>query len=382
MNCRKVWTEEFLKNFTKVFWEKEYRIKRENDLFNEEKVFLPPLQEEAERLIQLQNYREKIEGVTKKIMENNNNEDQLVRDQRIIHKELSTQQGDLQKQYNILYRKPISTEKKVFVMKCVVEDCRGFLDDKYKCGLCSTVICKSCHHQKNEEHKCNKDDVATVEELEKTTKPCPKCQTRIYKTDGCDQMFCIMPSCHTAFSWKTGLIDTGVIHNPEYFRALREGNIQDHRHRQHQGPCGPLPLVYTIDRMLVDAHVDMKTQDSVMNMFQRFVHLRAVILPLFLIRGDNKERLKYLTGEYDEKKFKQKVYIRHQTFERRQEERQIMESYVSIGEEMFRGMTTRNIPQTIVQLTTLTDLTHAAIVSLDKKHKYAGLVKPKDIINV
>ena len=101
-------------------------------------------------------------------------------------------------------------------------------------------------------------------------------------------------------------------------------------------------------------------------------------------RGDDKDRLKYLTGEYDEKKFKQKIYIRHQSLKRKQEERQIMESYVSIGEEIFRGlMVQKNDPSYIMstfgQLNTLTDLTRAAIISLDHKHKYAGFIKPKDI---
>jgi hypothetical protein len=36
-------------------------------------------------------------------------------------------------------------------------------------------------------------------------------------------MYCI--SCHTSFSWKTLKIDTGEIHNPEYFRFLRENNM-------------------------------------------------------------------------------------------------------------------------------------------------------------
>lgn len=39
----------------------------------------------------------------------------------------------------------------------------------------------------------------------------------------CDQMYCT--SCHTAFSWRTGKIEKGNIHNPEYFRYMRENKI-------------------------------------------------------------------------------------------------------------------------------------------------------------
>lgn len=35
----------------------------------------------------------------------------------------------------------------------------------------------------------------------------------------CDQMYCTI--CHTAFSWRTGQIETGRVHNPHYYQHLR-----------------------------------------------------------------------------------------------------------------------------------------------------------------
>jgi len=66
--------------------------------------------------------------------------------------------------------------------------------------------------------------VETAKLLAKDSKPCPKCQSLIFKISGCDQMWCTQ--CHTAFSWKTGSIEK-TIHNPHYYEWQRKnGTVQ------------------------------------------------------------------------------------------------------------------------------------------------------------
>ena len=72
-----------------------------------------------------------------------------------------------------------------------------------------------------EAHECNPDDVASAQAVRRDAKPCPKCSMAISKIDGCDQMWCV--GCKTAFSWRTGKIQTGVIHNPHFFEWQRNG---------------------------------------------------------------------------------------------------------------------------------------------------------------
>ena len=224
MNCRKEWNIESMnKIFPKTFLRDDYRRMRETILFEEEKTYLPDLQEEAERLLMIKKIDKERTIVQNQIHDNYRNENQLVFTQRENEKELKIKDDLLLKKRYEYTIKDTKKSIKKFVMKCMKNDCRGFLSESYTCGLCSTNFCKDCHHIIDLEHKCNPDEVATIKELNQTTKPCPKCQIRIFKTDGCDQMFCI--SCHTAFSWKTGEIELGIIHNPHYFQALREGNI-------------------------------------------------------------------------------------------------------------------------------------------------------------
>ena len=128
-----------------------------------------------------------------------------------------------------------------FIRACPIEDCRGFLNQQWKCGICNVSTCSKCHvpktNKKNlsetsiiettdadatepeDDHVCNPDDVATAELLAKDTKPCPQCGTGIFKIDGCDQMWCT--ECRTAFNWRTGKLETGHVHNPHYFEYQR-----------------------------------------------------------------------------------------------------------------------------------------------------------------
>ena len=116
--------------------------------------------------------------------------------------------------------------KTKFIMSCPSNDCRGFLSEQYRCGLCSNYACPKCLEiigtDKHADHTCNEDNVKTAQLIRKDTKPCPGCGTRISKIDGCDQMWCV--ECHTAFSWNSGKIDNGRIHNPHFYQHKRNEN--------------------------------------------------------------------------------------------------------------------------------------------------------------
>ena len=152
------------------------------------------------------------------------------------------------------------TQKKQFVKKCPNGECRGFLSTRWKCGLCNINVCSECHEIKeinnnenieNPQHVCKPENVETAKLIFKDCKNCPKCGTYIYKIDGCDQLFCT--NCHTAFSWKTGQIETGRIHNPHYYEWLKKGGKQ--QRELLDIPCGGIPQAHNM-RMNVEPYID------------------------------------------------------------------------------------------------------------------------------
>jgi hypothetical protein len=110
---------------------------------------------------------------------------------------------------------------------CAIPECRGFLDTKSNiCNVCDKPTCRECLQPidgtKAAAHVCDEAILKENSLIRKQCKPCPKCGESISKTDGCDQMFCIR--CKTAFSWNTGLLEKGRIHNPHYYELLRKEN--------------------------------------------------------------------------------------------------------------------------------------------------------------
>ena len=64
-------------------------------------------------------------------------------------------------------------------------------------------------------------------------------------------MFCV--DCHTAFSWVTGQIVNGVIHNPHYYEFLRKQGNGVAPRNLGDAPCGGIPGYTRIHRLLASS---------------------------------------------------------------------------------------------------------------------------------
>lgn len=241
MSCNTRWDMEFLRqSMTTVFMKTEYKAHQTKSQIAQAEAMLPGLQAAAKR----QERCEKLEEQIKKIKEG--------------RKELT----DLLIQANSqLWRlkhggggEVVSTATTNH-LPCPKGDCHGSLGAGHKCMMCETKYCSRCMKETAEGHECNKDDVETVRLLTHNTKQCPKCRVGISKTEGCDQMWCT--ACHTCFSWRTGQILNGTIHNPHYYEFLRSGRNAEAVVQRNVGdiPCGGMPNVRQVIAITNDAQV-------------------------------------------------------------------------------------------------------------------------------
>jgi hypothetical protein len=176
-------------------------------------------------------------------------------------------------------------EKREFIMKCPDGDCRGFLSTAYKCGTCAKWTCHSCLEvvglEKDAAHTCKADAVESAKMIQKETRPCPKCGARIYKIDGCDQMWCVMDGCNTAFSWNTGKVVTGTVHNPHYYEWLRRTGGGHMERNLADIPCGGLPGYRDMLPIYDNKHLPHLVLTQVMEIHRKLVEHLDLRLPRY-----------------------------------------------------------------------------------------------------
>ena len=223
MKCRNKWNLEFTKSSLNAsFMDTDYKKHRQTILTDQIIAQIPEFYERALRYGKLTDGDIKL----KEIM-------QQINDHRTIIGELYMEYDRVRREMD---NKDPSVESKKFVMQCQNSGCRGMLSTQYKCDICTKFTCPKCFLLIEGDHVCKQEDMDTVEELRKNTRPCPSCGLRISKIDGCDQMWCV--ECKTAFSWSKGTVEKGVVHNPHYYQWMRQNGGVPRNPNEHNEGCG------------------------------------------------------------------------------------------------------------------------------------------------
>jgi hypothetical protein len=274
-----------------------------------------------------------------KIEENNQKIANILEKNKLLAKEIRENCDEIKKLREFHVDNAPNKERKVFVKACPVEDCRGFLSTSLKCGICKTYMCKECHVPKagkhDEDHVCNKDTVATVQMLAKDTKPCPKCAVPIHFISGCDQIWCTV--CHTAFSWKKGTIETGVIHNPHFYEYQRKINNGIAPRVAGDERCGGLPDIRTFDRFFKQLKIKSDLVDTAHRLVGHINHVEIHKFPTNLT--DNSDlRVLYLVNRLEDKEWLSKLKMRVKRQERCIEMNQILTMFTATMTDLLNNI--------------------------------------------
>ena len=340
-SCAKEWSRKFLsEQFPKTFVFGSFKKHREHVLFEKELALLPATQLVIEERKAKKIRLEEIEKERKKVVARIN---ELVTIQRRLESEaFRINQGTEQ----------VVKTHKTFIRACSVEDCRGFLSSQWKCGLCDTYTCPDCHvvkgTERNGDHECNADDLATAKLLDADTKCCPKCATGIFKIEGCDQMWCTQ--CHTAFSWRTGEIQTRI-HNPHFYEWQRQngsvpreqGDIQCGRELDYRF-AGDIALrlknylgIPIKDKLDGDA---VPIFEEISNIVRSVIHLREAQLNRYRVDHveDNLDlRINYMCNEIDKNEFQIHIQRKNKKHAKNQEMYDVLQLLMTtITDIMYR----------------------------------------------
>lgn len=270
MSCRRAWNDEFLDmNFTRAFRTGPYKKHREKVLMDREISILPTRQPRVEAKLKVRECEETMKIVLKELQELEISRAKILRNSHRLTAKITRYTAESEGRAPPAWtltegENAASPERAKFIMKCPARECRGFLSTAYKCGTCQLWSCPDClvvkGVDKDIEHTCDPGQKESVAMIIKESRPCPKCGERISKIDGCDQMYCV--ECHTAFSWQTGAIVNGVIHNPHYYEYLRSIGNGTARRNAGDLPCGGIPYYPHLRAALQD--ITPETQAIIM----------------------------------------------------------------------------------------------------------------------
>lgn len=178
-----------------------------------------------------------------------------------------------------IYQQLNNDAKQILVISCPTGSCKGTIQN-YECSLCQVEVCNKCYSVNDSEHVCSEEDIKTYEDIVNSVKSCPSCREAIFKTEGCDTMFCTL--CKTGFDWLTLEIirDRNQIHNPHFFEQ------PDVQLLVHQNDMRYYTFVNGLDFKSINLPTSLQ-------------HIRDQLISSLITydRGLHVLRLKYLSGE-------------------------------------------------------------------------------------
>jgi hypothetical protein len=333
MNCKKIFTRDFItQNCTGVFVSSDYKQHREKVLLEREKSYMP----ETQVYVIVERNKDKIR---EEIKQHERDRARLLARIQQINNSIGTCARRINEMdVNSI---PEQQERKKFIRKCPMENCRGFLSSQWKCGTCETKICNKCNEERLDDHVCDPGNVANMELLNRDTKPCPECGTMIFRIEGCAQMFCV--ECHCAWNWNTGLVEKGVIHNPHYYEFIRRGGNPGRNHGDI--PCGGLPDLYTLRGTFSKGtafKIITTAQEMMLYNFHNCVtHIQHYEIRIVTDQTEDSTRglrMQYMMQKIDEESFKKTLQQIEKDKNKKRDFNNIYQMFVDVASDIYRQL--------------------------------------------
>lgn len=371
-NCRFGYTRGFLlESLPKTFFTGAWADHRRSILWEREKAYLPEAQVHIERVKLGREMQKDIAPLFDQLNE-------LNRQRETLRDTIGILTTNIHRLSNGLALSDSSNdvdERAKFIRKCPHTDCKGFLSSQWKCGICNNYCCRECFAVRGEDrdavHTCSESDLATAKLLAKDCKPCPKCGGYIQRTEGCANMFCT--SCKTAFNWNTLKIqEGGYIDNPHYFEYASNNNML--RRNPGDNPCGPeLPMLNTVQTLInwsLAKDVKRGPDEGIIQPFVNGEVLTPEYHQVYRVRhclGDmlgrqtasynshneapdtQMMRVRYLMDEETVDSIQRSLMNRERKRERHRAIRQVIDTFVGAGCDIYRNYVQAAIARITVQ---------------------------------
>ncbi len=289
------------------------------------------------------------------------------------------------------------TVKYEWIQACPTSGCRGFLNTDYECAVCNKNYCKQCLEEKKQGHKCDEELVETMKLIKKESKPCPKCGEFISKISGCDQMFCT--SCGTAFSWKTGEIEKGIIHNPHAHQFFQNNPDAYDLYRQNRNVGGNanngcrdlVPRIMDFNNLSrLGINIENDKRNRILD-YRRHVleydqyKQRQVERELASVDNNQDLRLRYIKKEFDDKQFKTTLHIRNKKhLFRKQSHEVIVSTKIIFGNLLWNLMESKTKEEFNKIYAMFSDLrvsTNQILERISEEHNYKTRIEFSERLN-
>lgn len=400
MSCKHAWNNDFIDDqLTRNFLSGEYKRHREEVLLERESSFF------QETVGLMERNKEHTEHCQNQIKE-------LAAERRELQRRLSEISRGIQNYRNTLAHLEMdathtvsdirTVEKKTtYIRTCLADGCKGYINQRGACGLCSLLMCTQCHEIINreegaEEHQCRQENIDSVAQIKKETRPCPQCHVSIYRIDGCRQMWCTQ--CKTAFDWRTGNIIRERIHNPH----LYEWEMQQQQQQSIQG--GPsisqtacrdneLPPLSVLRNFTQTHHTDISTKRRLFDIHRNVQHILDIEIPRIEIHDTRnhgsgelfyrniKLRVQYLRSFLSRDDFKNQLVLRENRIQKNRNLQQIWEmvsqACISFFHELLQSDNEEEMPRKreiafMKKMDTLIDYTNTQLISHTRRFKIRG----------